>query len=124
MHGACETCGCPLVEFGSIFAAGDDDIRCASCDLVDDARALLCALRACEAGALADLAAWEPPCDIAQSTVGHLIREAQDCARRGDLHDAAHRLKLAAEPKFQSRSQCEAEYAAAMGRAAPDQEAA
>ena len=120
-HGICETCGCPLVEFnGGFIADDDDDIRWASCGLVEAARELLRDLRAGEADALAQLAAWEPPCDIARSTVGHLIREAQDAARRGDIGEAMHRLRLAAEPKWKHLDYCAAAYAAAMsGRAWP-----
>lgn len=122
-HGTC-ACGAPLVEFydraGFLDDGDDNGIRCASCGLEDDAAELLAALRAGEPDARGCLEAWTPRCDIAQSIIGRLIGEAQDCARRGDLDEAMHRLRLAAEPKFESRADCEAAYAAAMGRAVPE----
>lgn len=85
---------------------------------------LLEALRIGAGDAWARLKAWEPPAptrgQINDPDAVALIREAQDCARRGDLHDAVHRLRLAAEPKWHHRDNCASGYTSAMsGRAFP-----
>ena len=43
-----------------------------------------------------------------------LIDEALDCARRGDLGEAEHRLRLRSEPKFVTTNDCERAYEEAM----------
>jgi len=81
---------------------------------------MLQALRAGAVEAWDLLKAWAPPTGEPDGLAVTLIREAQDCARRGDLHDAMHRLRLAAEPKWKHPDNCAAAYAAAMtGRAWP-----
>lgn len=64
---------------------------------IADARDLLNALASESSGAVADL-----------------IREAQDCARRADWDECAHRLRLITQPKFKSMDECRARYETAM----------
>lgn len=44
-----------------------------------------------------------------------LVAEAVDCARSGDLAEAAHRIRLYVSPKFASLSDCEVQYRRSLG---------
>lgn len=115
----CDQCGEPAIDVDARWAP-----VCENC-LTEKAADLLRRLRNGDDDAVATLIASAPPSIVTvASPSAVLMREAADCARRGDHDEAMHRLRLAAEPKFNSLPECEAACAAAMGRPVPSDKGA
>lgn len=91
--------------------------QCTECQIASEAGEILDRLRCGERREpLADLAeiTTMPPQVRPEHMVEALIYEAGYYARRGDLVEAMHRLRLAAEPKFSNTRECKEQYDAAM----------
>ena len=111
-HDDCESCG-DRNELVAFDARGD--CVCAGC-LLHDLRVIHAALRAGDTGVLPDLFAIHATANANAPEIA-LAVEAGDAARRGDLDECLHRLRLAVDPKWTSVAQCRAAYDEAIGRA-------
>lgn len=109
----CVDCGFgPLDEDWQDF---DGVYRCDECLAAKVAKGLLSDARdGCDTflADLAEQASRHAGTDC--NEVERLIVEASDAAARGDADEAVHRLRLAAEPKFESLDDCKQQYQKAM----------
>lgn len=105
-----------------LFTASDLDYDgaphlCAACKLAENAESALTLLECGKVEeALAEIEGYTdcPPAVTADAIIENLIYEAGDYVRRGDLDEAAHRLRLAARPKWPSVKDCKEQYKEAM----------
>src|SRR5262245_39318104 len=98
------TCGEP----GEYYDGEDNRYICEACDSAKAATRLLALHRSGRTERFLEELTEEGRRHIGGGNeVEVLIREAWEYAARGDLDEAAHRLRLAAEPKFNSTADCQ-----------------
>lgn len=88
--------------------------ECGRAEVADEARYLISKGKPDEAAELLAEHVSYPPGVAQDGMVAALMYEAADYLRRGDESEAAYRLRLAAEPKWDSINDCKEQYEAAM----------
>ncbi len=103
----CYSCGSFAVDYPDIDESGQP--RCEDCRELDGLGDLLGANGDDEfTEALLEAAA--PHRSGGYTDVGALLREAGAAAERGDLDQARHIVRCAAQPKWENESECQAAY--------------
>lgn len=109
----CSDCGVEL-DVSEIDDCGEEGL-CMECSDAWVAAELLADIReGCDLTDMRFRFFWADSETVGTNDVTQLIYEASNAARRGDLDQSEHLLRLAAEPKWGSEEDCQAAYDQAM----------